>query len=811
MRVSIFDLFTAADGAGVSAARYRLHFLGSMVQGQESFIFGLLTQIPYAIYLLFSVIANSLMGAVLSSAAWMEPLSEFYTKLTAPIYAVVPPVWIAILGIALVGYQLFRAKTTATNAKAGNGDTLNRLGSGLALTVLIVVLTHNPAAIVMRVMELANGFSVGLAQAVDGAAPGSAMEIGQVLVNGSIRNPTIALNYGAEFSQRCLELWSQAQANGQALSVDTGCFVEGQNAASVMTLVTAIVMIVLPALPMLVFAVVASWKYFLHLTLSVLCFLGIAWVAAVHVHKRRGFDQLSKTLGYAVAHMVMAVITSVAAVALPVILAGLFTALVTGILQAGPDVQVFVSMVGLGVSFIVAGYALIALTANTGILARALRANADTTFDHLFSKSSGPGKAKIALGEKLSLNQDVWKAARKKFGEDKDAANARVEALKKKLDAQDGGALNAAGGGSGDTKKSTSGGTVSGEVSAEDEAAIEELMAPAVAVAEATAADAAAQPDATYADPVGAADTAAGQADSAAAGDVINNDGDSYGYYTDTQQLLSASGPDRDEVATGPGAPGDGPTNTAAAADVVPGAGGTRNAGAAPGGPARPGSPLAAIPQRSLVADAEAGVPPVRGNVFVEPELDVIGREHGATWVIGKIPVVGKVLTAGFQRFSRTSRDTPFDPNGVPAIAQAPPLQVRIENERDDATADTTADAGDSGNAQQQWNRLRRARGKVFGARRRPARPADREATPSGVRPGANEHPSGYHAPMSDFLASAALEVEMEQLQLLNAAKGKRARVTLDPADTRLSVRMSSDPDDRIVPADGVDVSGDPE
>ncbi|CPZ06904.1 Uncharacterised protein [Mycobacteroides abscessus] len=406
---SFLDLFPAIDSFGARAARYKLYYLGGYAH-LESWIFGMLTGLLYVGYKYATVTANGLLGLVLSSGSWLEPLSQAYQRVTAPLYAFAPPWAIACGGMAIVGFSVMLSRPKTTAGGFFDSASLNRIHTGLAMMAMVIILTHDPFAAIMKVLEAANSLSVSGSAALTHSANDTTITAGQSLVDNSIRTPTIALNYGGEFSDDCEAQFSKAMQEGHALSESSGCFVQGQNVASPDTAGTALVMLFLPALPMLVFAVIGAWKYVLHLTMSVMCAVALAWVAASSVHKRRGFEQLSETFARAGAHLLMAVITSVVAVGLPSLVSGLATKLLG--LSTDADLQVFVLMVSMGIGFMVSTYVIYRITSKHGALVRILKADANTTLNRTLGIDTRP----------LQLEINRLNPFSKRFGE-KEAAS----------------------------------------------------------------------------------------------------------------------------------------------------------------------------------------------------------------------------------------------------------------------------------------------------------------------------------------------------------------------------------------------------
>ncbi|MEN4461028.1 hypothetical protein ABFV47_27575 [Mycolicibacterium fortuitum] len=782
---SFLDLFPATDSAGASAARYRLHFLGSQYMHQDSWIFGMLTSIVFEIYKLLVVPANALLGLVLSSATWLNPLSEAYQKFCAPIFTYFPPWAIACAGLALVAFSVFRSRPASTAGTMFTTEVYNRVGAALAMVIAVIVLTNDPFAIITKVFQTANGFSSGLATAVSRSANDATLSTGQALVEQSVRAPAIALNYGRELSESCKQQWSEAMVHGQALTLDSGCFVEGQNAAGPDTFITSIIMLVLPALPMFVFAVVAGWKYVLHLTMSVTCFVASGWVAAGSVNKRRGFDTLSKVFAHAASHLAMAVITSMVAVALPVTVSGLAEKLL-GVTDS-PEVQVYGLMVSLGIGFIVSSWVIIRVTANNGVLVRLLHANADITFQQMFGIS--PAAKFSTIPGKLRFGSDEWKKHRNAHED---------EQKKKKLAANPAAAVQ----GSAAAEKATrgsKGATVESTFSAEDAAAVEQLIEPAASLAAASASPA--PPIVVFGKNTHSVPDATGQGQREGIGH-LDSDADVFGHYVGTAMLAPASSP---VDAGGPAAQSTLPAGSGLVPQRLSAPGSVPAIEAAPF--MSPASMLA-DPARHARDPLPAPEPvPVAGNVYADPALDIAARTAGATLVVAPgRPAVRRAKS--WLRLFRSDRDpVPAPALGVPDVAQGPALVPTVSAEIPDADKESGSDSV-AVNVQQQWNRgwLRRR-----GWREEPVTsPAPALTAPqSGSSQRSIRHPGSFCAPLPDFVAADALQVERELIGAVLAASGKRAVFAIDPTDMRIGIRLSSDPDERVVRSSG-DGFGDP-
>ena len=777
---SFLDLFGVLDSDGVSPTRYRLHFIGSSFSNQDSWIFGMLTELVYVLFQAMVIPANALLGTVLDSGAWLDPLAAFYQRLTSPLFAVFPPWAIACFGLGLVVVSTLMSSPSAASSLKLGSDALNRAGGALAMVVMVLVLTNNPFSLVAKLLELANGFAAGLASQAAGSGNGSAITAGQTLVDASIRTPTIALNYGRNLDGRCLQQWSDSMVTGQPFQAEnaTGlsCLTPGDDVAGPSSLATAVMMLLLPALPMLAFCVVAAWKYLVHLTMSVLCLLLTGWVAAISVHRRRGFERLSQTFGRCMAHLLVAVITSMIAVALPSACAGLGVQLL-GVISS-QQTQAYALMVSLGIGFGVSTWAILKVTSNHGVLARALHADANSNLEKMFGLTpnkftfgfanvaailgvggpvpTGPG-GKAPAGEKKSpLAADPIASTASKNPRPTDGQKVTGEAMVAQL-------ITAAQSVADSSPPATPATATRSTVAASIPSAV---AAPSLLTAAGIAAGAATVVALTT---KGAASSTP-VADLNPAGAVrVSTVVDPYGYF-----------PARVEDVT-------------PAAAAAPAAAAVTDGASAP--PPDPPLGILAAPQR-LALPAGDEQPLVLGLRGANPELEAVARLTGVTFVPAEGPKPTRRVSTLLRRF-RPGPPTPAPLGAIPDVVYAPPLAA--------ADAPVTADTGLVGkakkvakdaaaNVQQVWNR----RGAASDATPTETAPVPGTA---GAYPTTKPDPGSFIAPKADFLAGDDLEAQIEQVRNVAAAAGQLITIEIDPDDRRIGLELSSDPDERIRPS----------
>ena len=787
---SFLDLFNVVDSDGVSATRYRLYYLGSSLSHLDSLIFGMLTKLVYLFFQIMVVPANALLGAVLNSSSWINGLGDFYRKLTAPVFAVFPPWGIACLGLAAVAVSQLRANPTNIHGS----ETLNRVGGALAMTAMVLVLTYNPFALVAKLLELSNGFSVGLAAAVSGSGNDSVLTAGKELVDASIRTPTIALNYGGEMTASCRSQWSQSMLEGKALAESTGCFAPNANEAGPGTLGTAVLMLILPALPMLVFCGVAAWKYFTHLTYSVMWLLKSGWLAAFNVYGRRGFDKLVEAFAKCGSHLVMAVLTSMLAVALPATVAGLGTQLLSHI--TGPSAQAYALMVSLGVGFGVSAWAIVRLTSSHGVLVKVLKADLNPGLTSLLSEK----KTEFKFTNLATWVGDGKEPEEKKTSGSSPSRGGNTATKKTELAADPAAATK-----SSSPQNTHAGGPRGGS---DKDTSVDQLIVPAQSVADppaGTASSAATAGDGytgsavilSSGAPLAAPATTEGTSLAGASVPIkVSFPDDPYAFYFDSFSRTDAA-PGPDPATGGDDAASAVDTSASDAAESlndpaqVAETAGDSSSGAT-------GSALAE-PVRSTAPETStvAATPPVPGLLGADPAVEQVARTMGIPFVVYPKPSPRRRVTPMLRLFGRSLAAPDLSAGAVPEVEYGPPLAPVEHPPRVPATPlDRQPPAGDPDgpvNDQQRWNRGRQLFDIAAVRDATPDRP-ETEPAASGSRP----HPGSFQAPLVDFLAGDAVACEIEVVRTVFGAGGTPVDIKIDPLDRRVGLQLSSDPDERL-------------
>ncbi|KXO90614.1 Uncharacterised protein (plasmid) [Tsukamurella tyrosinosolvens] len=823
------DIFNVTDSGGARVSRYRLDFAGAIYNNTDSWVWGMFASLPYMAAKTMLVIANNLLGIVLSSASFLNSLSDLYTKITAPFFSIVPPWLIGCITFGYLGFRLWsnHAKagraTSLSGFKANDVNERDRLAAAFVILALVVFLTNNPFLLLTTLLETANSLAIDSSNAVIGGSANDTVSAGQALADQTMRDPTIALTYSGEFTDACKNAWSQAQASGTELTPESGCFNKGDNDAGPDTLLSAILLNPFPAIPMLAFAGVAIWKYAAHLTTSAMCTIALPWVAAVSLHKRRGFERLAAVGAAALSHMFMVMVVSMLTVALPALVANAVQSLVTELVGSSEyaSVRTWLSLVSLGIGFAASTGALYFITRRTSILTRLLKADVNDTLNKTLGIDTGRFSWKNLRsrgfnpfakdGYNAGSNAEKWLAANPEADTSSAGDTAGVPASKSKKDS-----------------------AVSAPV--EENEAVTQLMKPAVTEAE-TATSTVAPPIVTlaeaplttptsipatrlwqsvYAGSIGARNDNRNQASNT----VFNVD--VYGYYTAPSAYAPASSAvgapahaeddiiDADFVDIVPEDPRPLPTAERYALPPAPD----------PAAPAVPEPTIGDAPSATgalLGSESTAGgrhaaaAPPaanVAGNVFADPALNEAAAAVGASFVSGAHgPIRGGLCRSPLRVFdisSSSAVDETPTPYAVPEVAIGPGIvfsatTTGAASAGSQPAGDDTGEGVDGpGNDQRNWNRRNLRPAATSSSSSADERAAGPAASPSGLEPGVNEHPAGFHAPMEDELASDQLAADLEEVALTFAAAGAPTQLHISPDDLRIGVRLTSDPDHRV-------------
>lgn len=268
-------------------------------------------ELVWQVFVLVSTLAATLLG-IIGNPSWLDGLDRTYQSITSKMFAFANPLVIAVASFSILLLWIFLDKTKSTSSRIESND-MNRIGAAIAMMVCIGALAANPFALLK--------FALSLVQAgVEELAGGSVQNYNVFSVDSMIRTPTLIINYGSAVSDTCAELWSR-----QGTLPDNGsCFDANADQPSAMMLILSVLALGM-AVCALAFALVSVWKFLKHMTMTVLGFVSIPWVAAISMARRRQFDQIGAVFAVAVGNLFMVFIIQVIALGGPALLSELMS------------------------------------------------------------------------------------------------------------------------------------------------------------------------------------------------------------------------------------------------------------------------------------------------------------------------------------------------------------------------------------------------------------------------------------------------------------------------------------------------------
>lgn len=788
--------FAAVDTDGVKVTAYRLHWSNSFLGVNMP---GFLTDLAFAIYVLIASPAVWLLGLLFDPDWWLGPLAKLYDELTAPLYAVVPPMLFAaaMMSLMLAGLLFVKSETDTFGSLA-----INRIAAGFGMMILIGVIAANPMRLLIKVMT----FSSDLIRSVLSKGPNAA-SMKSVLVDSAIRTPAQMTNYGQALSDACSTEWSMAQANGRALEAGQ-CYAAGSDAADASTVIGTTGMVFVVGLPLLLFAGLTAWKFFLHMTLCALTLLTAPWQIGAAIPKRRGFVIVSGIVARFLAHLIVAVMIAWLAALLPTL-----TSELTVSIASRGEAEAGAALVLQALGFAVSWLLILKLANNHSFVVRMLRADPSQTLEATIGAKPAAALTKGGHAISDALIQRPYNMARSAYmgitgrfgnglgadGYDEEGrargprpwadeaknrkafdarsvlmrASQRAIAAPRWQDAIGQAKASVVGDIFGywwhSRRRDEDGEFEPQTVGAGEEQADRQRTASSTyryayrrqAGEEPTAARSTGReqgrhrPEAGSASPAGYPMIGVGGTGSDRGFGGAGGPG-------------PADGPDGGRGPSGPSGPGGGPGGRGGGPTAPP----PPNGGAGPagpsGGPAPSGgggrSDSAGLP---AVARSDEGLS-VRGNILADPELGRVAKHVGATFTpaTSATPIVPAPPLPVF----RTITGKPVEgvtprPNGaIRPVAFNPPLTITPDTESSDGAEEP-----------EKWS--------------------DRPFDPSaGLREGSNVHPGSFHAPLPDVLAGAQREVDFRKLRALGSRRGAPVIIRRDPDDPLIRMWFSNDP-----------------
>lgn len=321
--------------------------------------------------------------------SWLDWLDETYRNLTENMFSIINPLVLATLGFALLMFFIL-LDSVKSNTTTFDKNDYNRIAAGFSIMVCIGVLVANPFAILKAALSVVHA---GVAT----IAGETVTNYSVFSVDAMIRQPTLIITYNSSVDEKCADLWSTVGS----LPDDGSCFPVGGNTPSAITMVLVVLSLFM-AVCAGFFAAVAVWKYLKHLTVAVLGFVSLPWVAAVSMFRRRQFDQLGSVAAVAGGNMLMVFIVQIIALGGP----ALVSELMSGWGQGGAAV---LQLFAMAITYMVLSGIIVAATRRNGAIVRALRADTSTAL-RTYMGSPGAG---INMGGSTSLRQ-TWHEVRGK-------------------------------------------------------------------------------------------------------------------------------------------------------------------------------------------------------------------------------------------------------------------------------------------------------------------------------------------------------------------------------------------------------------
>ena len=416
------------DSDGGKLANYRVTLQPSSFSFTSPFC-GLIAEFCHAVFLVISAHAVALMTAILNPDAWLEPLSNLYSTVTAKVYGVFPPVLLAIGAFSVLAFLVFTRRGPAGSAVQVSKAQWDRIWAGILLLGLVVVVAANPFRLIKEALGAVLAFAGFLTASGDAGVGGN---VGSSLVD-SIRSLTLLINYRSTLEPDCARAWSEAMNAGGANPL---CLSQDQLAATAPNPVTALLALlaVAWAVGLMYFAVVVTllilnevslWVYYLSVTV---------YLACVAMLKRRPFDTLGRALASAAVHGLLALVFWFLAGVGP----GLLILIVTQVLSFLP---VWIQIVLMSVVYFYSAKGLRLILANKENLFDLFRSRLEASkqWNALYTQHNSTTVLGTALAGTLS-QPTQW--VRDRYGSVKDSWNEFVTS-----GGQKGAAMTATGGG----------------------------------------------------------------------------------------------------------------------------------------------------------------------------------------------------------------------------------------------------------------------------------------------------------------------------------------------------------------------------
>lgn len=338
----LLDWLNITDSDGGIIAQYRLMLEPSYYNLLHKIVYSGGVETCYAVFLLLAAYGAAGLELLLTPDRWLGPLTDFYSGVTAAIYQKVPPLAILAVTFGFLILSVFMRRGGAPAAGPGgraqnapppglleqwmpsnaqiSKAQWNRLGSGLVLMAIVIVLAYNPLKMIQEVVNtvVAAASELTFTGNEGGAATYAASGIANIL-----RDTTFLINYRALLGTDCARQWSQAINAG---SGNPSCLTPSEYAATdpdFWTLIMAVLALPI-AWGIAKFLFVAGKKLLNHLSLTVVYLVAATWVAAGTLARRRPYDPLANLAARFATHFLLTIGVLFVAAAFPALFVKLF-------------------------------------------------------------------------------------------------------------------------------------------------------------------------------------------------------------------------------------------------------------------------------------------------------------------------------------------------------------------------------------------------------------------------------------------------------------------------------------------------------
>ncbi|MBU8841195.1 hypothetical protein [Mycolicibacterium goodii] len=321
----LLDWLNITDSDGGIIAHYRLMLEPAYYNLLHKIVYSGGVELCYAVFLVLAAYGAAGLELLLTPDRWLGPLTDFYSGVTAAIYQKVPPLAILAVTFGFLILSVFMRRGGAPAAGPGGRTPnapppglleqwmpsnaqiskaqWNRLGSGMVLMAIVIVLAYNPLKMIQEVVNtvVAAASELTFTGNQGGAATYAASGVANIL-----RDTTFLINYRALLDSDCARQWSQAINVG---SGNPSCLTPSQYAATdpdFWTLILAVLALPI-AWGIAKFLWVAGKKLLNHLSLTVVYLVAATWVAAGTLARRRPYDPLANLAARFATHFLLTI------------------------------------------------------------------------------------------------------------------------------------------------------------------------------------------------------------------------------------------------------------------------------------------------------------------------------------------------------------------------------------------------------------------------------------------------------------------------------------------------------------------------